>query len=113
MKLRLAVLAAFLAGGNAFQIVPNPESATNTARVANLLKSPLFASTSTPEDCGCSTGPEILSGDVPEVARSLNPRESLRNTNVYRVSGESVSVNELLDRGENKLSVLVLLRSLG
>ena len=78
------------------------------------MSSSLFATTTTKEDCGCSGGPEILSGDVPEVARSLNPRQALRKTNVFSVSGESVSMDELLNRrGEDSVSVLVFLRSLG
>jgi len=63
------------------------------------------------EDCGCG-GPEILSGDVPEGARTLNPRAAMRKAKIYRTSGEAVSMDELL-RTNSKLSIVVFLRSLG
>jgi hypothetical protein len=97
----LLVLASVATGAASFAVAPS-----RTRAVRASVPSSLFSST---EDCGC--GPEILSGDVPENARTLNARQALRSANVFRVSGESVSMDELI--GDNQLSVVVFMRSLG
>lgn len=122
MKVRSAVvLASFLAGGSAFQVAPTRRALAKPAAgciegcfsVRTTTTTSLSAA-ATEGDCGCgSSGPEILSGDVPQMARSLNVRQALRTADVYRVSGEAIPMDELLNRGNNKLSVLVFLRSLG
>jgi hypothetical protein len=96
------VLASVVARAAAFQVAPPRTSAVRSLPTP----SSLFSTT---EDCGC--GPEILSGDVPENARTLKTREALRSANVFRVSGESVSMDELI--GDSQLSVVVFMRSLG
>eukprot|EP00977_Amphora_coffeiformis_P016800 scaffold5317_cov160-Amphora_coffeaeformis.AAC.8 len=107
------ILASVLAGVNAFQVRPprpllQSGSALERQRILPTSLRLFFADE---EDCGCG-GPEILSGDVPEGARTLNPRQAMRKAKVYRTSGEAVSMDELLDTN-NKISVVVFLRSLG
>ena len=110
MKLNSAlILASLISRGSAFHVAPAHGLQSKPTCVSLESRSTVLSASS--DDCGC--GPEILSGDVPEGARSVNPREALRKANVFRVSGESVSMDELIDRNENKLSVVVFLRSLG
>lgn len=112
MKLSSAALlaSALHSGVSAFQVSRTPRPLVQPSGLALKRATPscLYA---TDEDCGCD-GPEILSGDAPEGARTANPREAMRTANVYRTSGEAVSMDELLDT-DDELSVVVFLRSLG
>lgn len=114
MKISSAVLlSSVLVGVDAFQVGTPTRPFLQSKSVwegRGIIPTPscLFAAD---EDCGCG-GPEILSGDVPEGARTLNPRAAMRKAQIYRTSGEAVSMDELLGTN-NKLSIVVFLRSLG
>ena len=115
MKLPVsAILASFLVGGDAFQVAPpqqrNGRTKSTSFQSAEYPVTGYVKATTVDEDCGCG-GAEILSGEISEAARALNPRDAIRAADVYRVSGEPVSMDELMDK--NKLSIVVFLRSLG
>mmetsp|Transcript_25667 Transcript_25667/g.36209 ORF Transcript_25667/g.36209 Transcript_25667/m.36209 type:complete len:128 (+) Transcript_25667:219-602(+) len=72
------------------------------------------SSTSDDEDCGCGT-PLVLSGNPSSKARSLNPREAIRKSTFFTVSGDTTSIDNLIGEpsSTNGVSVVVLLRSFG
>jgi hypothetical protein len=64
------------------------------------------------EDCGCAD--VMFAGDPSDRAKSIDARQALRNTKIYRVSGEPVLMDDLLGEPEtNGVSIVVFMRSLG
>jgi hypothetical protein len=99
----------FSVGVNAFGVVPVTFSPHNNKEYV----SSLAASAST-EDCGCSD--VTFSGKPTEQAKQIDAREALRGSQkvVLSVDGEKVSFDSLIgEPSENKVSVVVFLRSLG
>ena len=67
----------------------------------------------TSEDCGCPTQVSF-SGKPPDQARMLNHREAIRKHGIYSVSGNAVTMDELIGSpASKKVSIVVFLRSLG
>ena len=70
-----------------------------------------FMST-TPEDCGCQE--TIFSGKPSEIARGSNPREAIRQSSIFSVDGEEVTIDDLIGvPSEDQISIVIFLRSLG
>jgi hypothetical protein len=64
------------------------------------------------EDCGCAD--IMFAGDPSDRAKGLDARQAIRNTKIYRVSGEPVLLDELLGEPETSgVSIVVFMRSLG
>lgn len=64
------------------------------------------------EDCGCAD--VMFAGEPSDRAKGLDARQAIRNTKIYRVSGEPVLMDDLLGEPETSgVSIVVFLRSLG
>jgi hypothetical protein len=64
------------------------------------------------EDCGCAD--VIFGGDPSDRAKGIDARQAIRNSNIYRVSGEPVLMDDLLGEPETSgVSIVVFMRSLG
>ena len=65
------------------------------------------------EDCGCADV-VMYAGDPSDRAKDINARQAIRNTKIYRVSGEAVLMDELLGEPDTSgVSIVVFMRSLG
>lgn len=65
------------------------------------------------ENCGCQVE-TVFSGKPSEIARGLNPREAVRDIPFFSVNGDVVTMDDVIGKpGEEKVSVVVFLRSLG
>jgi hypothetical protein len=123
LLLRAIVLLATPASAVAFTPSTSTSSAFHqqrtTANLSSNNRMDFFrshaTSTDNADDCGCATAPTIYSGKPSTYAQSINPRQLLRENNnnkpMYNVDGEEVFINTLLD--QNKVSIVVFLRSLG
>mmetsp|Transcript_23760 Transcript_23760/g.42892 ORF Transcript_23760/g.42892 Transcript_23760/m.42892 type:complete len:112 (+) Transcript_23760:374-709(+) len=69
----------------------------------------LAALGSSTEDCGC--GGAILDGKPSDRARSIDPRQAIRNASFLNLNGGTVTFDEILD--PSGVSVVVFLRSFG
>lgn len=67
--------------------------------------------TSAEEDCGCAAQPVTYSGKPSAIARTQNPRKVVESSSVLSLTGESVSMNDRLQK--SRTSLVVFLRSLG
>jgi hypothetical protein len=65
------------------------------------------------EDCRCAD--VMFAGDPSDRAKGMDARQAIRNSNIYRVSGEPVLMDDLLGAPESKsgVSIVVFMRSLG
>jgi hypothetical protein len=64
------------------------------------------------EDCGCAD--VMFAGDPSDRAKGLDARQAIRNTKIYRVSGEPVLMDDLLGEPDTSgVSIVVFMRSLG
>jgi hypothetical protein len=64
------------------------------------------------EDCGCAD--VMFAGDPSDRAKGIDARQAIRNTKIYRVSGEPVLMDDLLGEPVSSgLSIVVFMRSLG
>ena len=66
------------------------------------------------DDCGCPSQVVEFGGDPSARAQSLNHYEAIRNVPFQRVSGEQVTMDNLISSGsQDGVSIAVFLRSLG
>jgi len=110
-KIPALIAALFCALGSSSAFTP---SSVYVPIIENAISNSIVTAMSAPtEDCGCAVDVKF-SGKPPEVARSLNHREVVRNQSIYNVHGKLVMLDDLIGKPtSNEVSVVVFLRSLG
>lgn len=92
----------------------HPRALIPSCANSNIISSSAFMS-SVSDDCGCQQEQEtVYSGKPSESAMALDAREAIRNKRFLSVDGDSISMDDLIGKtNENKVSIVVFLRSLG
>jgi hypothetical protein len=108
----LAAALASLSRNHANAFSPVHRSSHHLGAVRSVATPVVTAMSTMQEDCGCQD--TLYSGKPSEIARQLNPREAIRKHSFLSVDGDQVHMDDLIGQpSEEKISVLVLLRSLG
>ena len=108
------MVAGLGAGRGVDAFAPNSLVHSSLSPGSILAQTPTIVRTATSvtstNDCGCAD--PIISGAPSDIAQLTDPREALRGKSLRSIStGEPVAVDDLL--GEQKVSIVVFLRSLG